>query len=350
MNPPAFPVGYATTGVEDAYIRGVQTGLNFRSLLDSAPLAAYDGVLRAPITSVPETAAPPPPSRVGRLPDLSYLDTAAGLESGFPIGDRFRKTRAQQQPRRRSTVPEKARLLQKLLPSEKRMDTAEVLEETHKYIRFLEAQVGVLRSMPCRDNCLQAAASEGGVDLGRLSRQELLQAVVNSPAAQEVLYTSGCCVCSAEQLEMIYDQNAVRPPCSGLWPPLAPQTQLRPPRTSRALPHRATDDDITNPRKSRIQVEAADGARLSADPCIHRQCSNLKDPPDGNLSAITNLEVQGFDTAEVLGSDRAAKDYWTMLQIKTKKMKMVKRTISINSIRSRGQNRDFRRILLISFP
>ncbi|GER46848.1 basic helix-loop-helix (bHLH) DNA-bindingsuperfamily protein [Striga asiatica] len=210
MHPPAFPDGYASTSVEDAYFRGVQAGLNFRSLLDSAPLATYDGVLRAPLTSFPDKAAPPP-FRVGRLPDLDSLDTAAGLESGFPIANRFRKARAQQQPRRRSTVAEKARLLQKLLPSYKRMDTAEVLEETHKYIRFLEAQVGVLRSMPCRDQCLQgAAASVGGGNLGRLNRQELLQAVVNSPAAQEVLYTSGCCVCSAEQLEMIYDQNAIR--------------------------------------------------------------------------------------------------------------------------------------------
>ncbi|GFP82482.1 transcription factor bhlh117 [Phtheirospermum japonicum] len=63
---------------------------------------------------------------------------------------------------------------------------ATVLEEAYKYIKFLQAQVNVLQSMPCESNSSAAAATNigGSGNLGKLNRQQLLQVVVNSPAVE----------------------------------------------------------------------------------------------------------------------------------------------------------------------
>ncbi|KAL6534700.1 hypothetical protein OROGR_013375 [Orobanche gracilis] len=145
-----------------------------------------------------------------KLPDLLSLDTAVGTEPKFPMDGRFTDARTPRQQRRHRVVSEKARRLQNLLLLDKKMDTASVLEETHKYIRFLEAQVSVLQSMPEEDcDCetrgggSRSTATESGVDLGRLNRQESLQVMVNSPAAQKLLYSNGCCIYSLEQLALL---------------------------------------------------------------------------------------------------------------------------------------------------
>ncbi|KAK3028433.1 hypothetical protein RJ639_039025 [Escallonia herrerae] len=114
--------------------------------------------------------------------------------------------------RRRPTVnqviSEKTHSLKKMLPASggKKMDQATVFEEAYRYIKFLQAQVSVLQSMPgdssrfaTRPPC--NAQVVGG--LGRLNRQQLLQVLVNSPAAQSKMFSEGCCVFSIEQLILV---------------------------------------------------------------------------------------------------------------------------------------------------
>lgn len=101
-----------------------------------------------------------------------------------------------------------------------------MLEEAYKYVKFLQAQVSVLQAMPlqsatpppppCTSNPISDVIS-GYYDkhnnpsdndavwgeLGKLNRQQLLQLVVNSPVAQTLLYSRGCCVYSREQLSLL---------------------------------------------------------------------------------------------------------------------------------------------------
>ncbi|XP_020549789.1 uncharacterized protein LOC105162763 [Sesamum indicum] len=55
----------------------------------------------------------------------------------------------QRRRRQQQRLSDKTRCLQRLLPWDEKMDMATVLEEAYKYIRFLQAQVRVLQSMPC---------------------------------------------------------------------------------------------------------------------------------------------------------------------------------------------------------
>ncbi|KAK2987990.1 hypothetical protein RJ640_011253 [Escallonia rubra] len=114
--------------------------------------------------------------------------------------------------RRRPTVnqviSEKTHRLKKMLPASggKKMDQATVFEEAYRYIKFLQAQVGVLQSMPGDSSSFATrslcnAQVFGG--LGRLNRQQLLQVLVNSPAAQSKMFSEGSCVFSIEQLILL---------------------------------------------------------------------------------------------------------------------------------------------------
>ncbi|CAI9783573.1 unnamed protein product [Fraxinus pennsylvanica] len=111
---------------------------------------------------------------------------------------------------RRQRISDKTRCLQKLLPWDKRMDMATMLEETYKYIKFLQAQSSVLQSMPSNTGAAPPLSfgneENGGVYgsvLERLNRQQLLEVVVNSPVVQTMLYSKECCVYSVEQLNML---------------------------------------------------------------------------------------------------------------------------------------------------
>ncbi|KAK2650669.1 hypothetical protein Ddye_018158 [Dipteronia dyeriana] len=102
-------------------------------------------------------------------------------------------------------LSDKTRSLQKLLPSDKKMDIATMLEEAYKYVRFLQAQVRAIESMPLDSsfvvqNDCDWACFGGRSGLGMLNRQQLLQVIVNSPGAQTTLYSQGFCVYSLEQL------------------------------------------------------------------------------------------------------------------------------------------------------
>ncbi|XP_076920723.1 transcription factor LRL1-like [Bidens hawaiensis] len=80
---------------------------------------------------------------------------------------------------RRRKISEKTSELGKLFPGGHGMTTAEMFQAAFKYIKFLQAQVGVLQQMP---------SSPG---LG-----SKLQALLTCPTVQEKLYTSGKCIVS----------------------------------------------------------------------------------------------------------------------------------------------------------
>lgn len=91
------------------------------------------------------------------------------------------------------------------------MDTGTMLQEAYKYIKFLQAQISILQSMPITSGFLSSDhqrvnGAPPGFDyggLGKLNRQQLLQVLVNSPQAQTMLYSQGFCIVSHEQLLLL---------------------------------------------------------------------------------------------------------------------------------------------------
>ncbi|KAD4585399.1 hypothetical protein E3N88_23000 [Mikania micrantha] len=91
---------------------------------------------------------------------------------------------------RRRKISEKTSELGKLVPGGHRMTTAEMFQAAFKYIKFLQAQVGVLQLMP---------SSPG---LG-----SELQALLTSPSVQEKLYAAGKCIVSQTLGESLADDH-----------------------------------------------------------------------------------------------------------------------------------------------
>ncbi|ESQ47665.1 hypothetical protein EUTSA_v10021235mg [Eutrema salsugineum] len=109
---------------------------------------------------------------------------------------------------RRRRVSDKIRSLEKLMPWESKMSLAKILDEAHKYVKFLQSQIASLRWMPL-ESVYCTAAGEVGEEVGgggvtdplkSLTRQQILQVLANSPGARTQLYTRGVCVFSYEQL------------------------------------------------------------------------------------------------------------------------------------------------------
>ncbi|KAJ7981345.1 transcription factor bHLH [Quillaja saponaria] len=113
--------------------------------------------------------------------------------------------------RRRQKLSDKTRCLQKLMPWDKKMDMATMLGEAYKYVKFLQAQLYALQTMPS-DSAIRTDQSANKWDikdmgfyggLERLNRNQVLQVLVNSPVSQTMLYSQGCCVFSVEQLTLL---------------------------------------------------------------------------------------------------------------------------------------------------
>ncbi|KAI3773405.1 hypothetical protein L1987_47932 [Smallanthus sonchifolius] len=91
---------------------------------------------------------------------------------------------------RRRKISEKTSELGKLVPGGHRMTTAEMFQAAFKYIKFLQAQVGVLQHMP----------SSPGLGLE-------LQALLTSTSVQEKLYAAGKCIVSQPLAETLADDH-----------------------------------------------------------------------------------------------------------------------------------------------
>ncbi|CAK9161369.1 unnamed protein product [Ilex paraguariensis] len=151
------------------------------------------------------------------LPQID-LDTLNSIIRNFQMSNNFGPYKPVAEPtrrppssalarQRRQRISEKTRCLQKVLPWDKKMDMATMLEEAYKYVHFLQAQIRVLQSMPCDSLSFETrnpinVSAFGGI-LAKLNRQQLLEVLVNSPVAQTAMYSQGCCVYSIEQLVLL---------------------------------------------------------------------------------------------------------------------------------------------------
>ncbi|KAF8046767.1 hypothetical protein N665_3440s0003 [Sinapis alba] len=102
---------------------------------------------------------------------------------------------------RRRKISDKIRSLEKLMPWETKMSLATILEETHKYVTFLQSQIASLRWMPLESVYPTKPGETGNTNLLKsLTRQQILQVIANSPGSRNVLYTRGVCLFSYEHL------------------------------------------------------------------------------------------------------------------------------------------------------
>ncbi|XP_021746031.1 transcription factor bHLH117-like [Chenopodium quinoa] len=192
--------------------------LSFENFPQLSPFSSYSPPQQPPQIQLPP---PPPPPRQSQRDDYS-LDSI--LENYFEISKQKRKSSSsaaaaatekaavvarRQRSNRRSKMSEKIYCLGKLLPGghRHRKNTADMLEEAKKYVKFLQAQVNSLRTMPSESRFTELKLGFGDLrgigELARLSRQQLLQVVVNSPAAQMVMADRGWCLATAEQVAMM---------------------------------------------------------------------------------------------------------------------------------------------------
>ncbi|KAK8919276.1 Transcription factor bHLH117 [Platanthera zijinensis] len=105
---------------------------------------------------------------------------------------------------RRQLISERIRILEKLMPWERRMDAGTMLEEASKYIKFLEAQVTALETMPAASGFTPPSLPpKNAFGMERLTRQQLLQVMVSSSIIQNMLYKKGFCIVSVEQVALL---------------------------------------------------------------------------------------------------------------------------------------------------
>ncbi|XP_013584499.1 PREDICTED: transcription factor bHLH117-like [Brassica oleracea var. oleracea] len=152
--------------------------------------------------------APPPPLPVARHNvNLRQRHVGSRVNNTFsisPSSSSKSKPPASQYVHGTRKVSDRIRSLEKIMPWEKKMSLATTLEETNKYITFLQSQIASLRWMPL-DSVYPTKPREEHVGettslLNSLTRQQLLQVIANSPGSRNVLYKQGVCVFSYEQL------------------------------------------------------------------------------------------------------------------------------------------------------
>ncbi|XP_059451389.1 transcription factor bHLH117-like [Corylus avellana] len=106
-------------------------------------------------------------------------------------------------PRKRRKVADRMNVLESLMPWRNKMKRADMLKECCKYVKYLQAQLKALQSMPAHSS--YCTSSSGDSDfLGKVSRNQMLQFLVNSPISQIVQYSNGRCIYSEEQLSAAF--------------------------------------------------------------------------------------------------------------------------------------------------
>ncbi|KAL0352743.1 UNVERIFIED_CONTAM: Transcription factor [Sesamum angustifolium] len=128
-----------------------------------------------------EVVVPPLPD-FSTPPGFSYSCDQSPKKEASAGGSLSAQSIAARQRRRKIT--EKTQELGKLVPGGRKMNTAEMLQAAYKYIKYLQAQVGVLESM----------ASNNQEDRERFESDEDLRVLLESPLIQEKLYSTERCL------------------------------------------------------------------------------------------------------------------------------------------------------------
>ncbi|XP_050371064.1 transcription factor bHLH52-like [Argentina anserina] len=156
----------------------------------------------------PQLPLPPPEIQIQQLPSaqlsancaLSNKDecTAAKMKANSNGGVSLSPQSIAARERRRK-ITEKTGELGRLVPSGSKMNTAEMLQAAHKYIKFLKAQVSMLKFM----DSVQVKKGQW------LQNPEGLQ-VLASPIVQEKLYSEEKCLVSRDFVETLANNQDIQ--------------------------------------------------------------------------------------------------------------------------------------------
>ncbi|CDP18257.1 unnamed protein product [Coffea canephora] len=98
---------------------------------------------------------------------------------------------------RRRKITEKTQELGKLIPGGQKMNTAEMFQAASKYIKFLQAQVGILETL--------ASVQENGKSL----QNEELNPLLGSSLIQEKLYSMEMCLAPQKFVQSLAEDNGI---------------------------------------------------------------------------------------------------------------------------------------------
>ncbi|KAL2474149.1 transcription factor bHLH [Forsythia ovata] len=101
---------------------------------------------------------------------------------------------------RRRKITEKTQELGKLIPGGQKMNTAEMFQAAYKYIKYLQAQVGVLEFM----GLYQETAGEQFLS-------EELHGLLESPLIEEKLYSTEKCLVPKKFVEALANDHEIQP-------------------------------------------------------------------------------------------------------------------------------------------
>ncbi|KAJ6417622.1 hypothetical protein OIU84_003366 [Salix udensis] len=139
----------------------------------------------------PEIPAPEPMFQVPVTFNVGRTDQT-GMNSKKPSTGGSLSTQSIAARERRRKITEKTQDLGKLIPGGHKMNTAEMFQAASKYVKFLQAQIGVLELM---------GSTQG--NKGTMPTQELQTLLITSPTIQEKLYSEEKCLVPRDFVQTI---------------------------------------------------------------------------------------------------------------------------------------------------
>ncbi|KAC3166426.1 hypothetical protein FH972_027193 [Carpinus fangiana] len=114
-------------------------------------------------------------------------------------------------------LKERMQRLEELVPWDHKLDTVDMLVEAQKYAKYLQAQLKILQEMPshsaypasssAQTSDAGAVESETSLIMKNLTRNQVLQFLIDSPQIQKAFYSTQTFVMSVEQLPESADKQ-----------------------------------------------------------------------------------------------------------------------------------------------
>ncbi|KAL6498268.1 hypothetical protein OROGR_028665 [Orobanche gracilis] len=147
--------------------------------LPAAAAAAVDDVTMIP--TLPDFSTGPPAYSSGRIVARATTETGAGGGGGSSSPS----AQSIAARHRRKKISDKTHELGKLIPGGQKMNTAEMFGAAHKYIKYLQAQVGILEFMASYHHHQEEEEEE---------ESDQFHGLLESTLIQEKLYSTGKCM------------------------------------------------------------------------------------------------------------------------------------------------------------